>query len=57
MRRPSEHHFLTDLDHSDPAALLALLEKSEPRDVFDKRTCERIGAVIARAAISKFKQQ
>jgi len=57
MRRPSEHHFSTDLDHSDPAALLALLEKSEPREVFDKRTCERIGAVIARAAISKFKQQ
>jgi hypothetical protein len=57
MRRPSEHQFSTDVDQSEATALRALLENTEPADAVAKPACERLGAVIARAAISKFKQQ
>jgi hypothetical protein len=50
MRQSSEQHFSTGLDPSEADALRRLLEETEPADVFDKRTCERVGSVLARAA-------
>jgi hypothetical protein len=49
-RAPEPNLSINEVDKSEAESLRALLEHTEPADLFDKCTGERLGRVIARAA-------
>jgi hypothetical protein len=57
MRRPSQANLSIDRDKSEAESLRALLEHTKPADLFDKRTGERVGNVIASAATALRRKQ
>jgi hypothetical protein len=53
MRRSPEANLSIDgVDKSEAESLRALLERTEPADLFDKRAGERVGRFLAHAALS-----